>query len=61
MLFSQEILLQLYHALIHPHLLYAIPMWGSAYKSYLHKISILQNKAFKIVIQTKWNSIANPS
>ena len=34
---------------------------GSTYKSYLHKISILQNKAVKIVTPTKWNSSANPS
>ena len=59
--FPKEILLQLYHALIYPHLLYAIPIWGSTYKFYLHKISIFQNKAVKIVIQTKWNSSANSS
>ena len=51
--FPKEILLQLYHALIYSHLLYAIPICGSTYKSYLHKISILQNKAVKIVTQTK--------
>ena len=59
--FLKEILLQLYYALIYPHLFYAIPIWGSAYKSYLHRISILQNKAVKIAPQTKWNSCANPS
>ena len=42
-------------------LLYAIPIWGSTFKSYLRKIPILQNKAVKIVTQTKWNSSANPS
>ena len=47
--FLKEILLQLYHALIYPYLLYAIPIWGSTYKSYLHKTSLLQNKAVKIV------------
>ena len=59
--FPKETLLQLYHALIYPHLLYAIPIWGSTYKSYLHKISIFQNKPVKIVTQTKWNSSANSS
>ena len=59
--FPKEILLLLYHALIYPHILFAIPIWGSTYKSYLHKISILQNKAVKIVTQTKWNFSANPS
>ena len=59
--FPKKFLLQLYYALIYPHLLYAIPIWGSAYKFYLHKIAILQNKAVKIVTPTKWNSSANPS
>ena len=40
--FLKKGLLQLYHALIYPHLLYTIPIWGSTYKSYLHKTSILQ-------------------
>ena len=39
--FPKKILLQLYHALIYLHLLYAILIWGSTYKSYLHKISII--------------------
>ena len=59
--FSKKILLQLYHALTYPHLLYAITIWGSTHKSYLHKISMLQNKAVRIVTQTKWNSRANSS
>ena len=59
--FPQKILLQLYHASICPHLLYAILIWGSTYKSYLRYISILPDKAFRIAIQTKWNSRANPS
>ena len=46
--FPQKILLQLYHALIYCYLLYAIPIWGSTYKSYLRKISILQNKVVRI-------------
>ena len=46
--FPNKILLQLYHALIYAHRLYAIPIWGSTYKSYLHKISILRNKVVRI-------------
>ena len=59
--FPNQIRLQLYPALIYPHLLDAIPIWGSTYKSYLRKISILQNNAVKIVTQTKWNFSANSS
>ena len=46
--FPWKSLLQLYHALIYPHLLRAIPIWGSTCKSYLHKTSILQNEAVRI-------------
>ena len=59
--FPYEIVLQLYHALIYAHLLYAIPIWGFAYKPIIHKIFILQTKLVKIVPQTKWKSSANPS
>jgi len=33
-IFPKETLLQLYHALIYPHILYALPVWGSIYKTY---------------------------
>ena len=60
--FHRKILLQFYqNVLIYLHLLYAIPVWGSTNKSYLHNISILQNKAVKFVTQAKWNSSTNPS
>ena len=50
--FLTKILLQLYHALIYLHLLYCDShIWGSTNKSYLHKISILRNKAVKIMIR----------
>ena len=40
-------------ALIYPHLLYAIPIWGSTYNTYLHKIVALQNKAVKLISRVK--------
>ena len=43
--FSKEILLQLYHALIYSHLLYAVSIWCSTYKSYIRKIFILQKQS----------------
>jgi len=39
----------LYYALIHPHLLYGLSIWGSNYPSYLKKLNILQNKAIKLI------------
>ena len=60
--FPKKILVQLYHALIYPHhLFYAIPIWGSTYKPYLHKTFILQNKAVKIITGMKWDTSANRS
>ena len=58
--FPTEVLLQLYHALIYPHLLYAIPIWGSTYNTYLHKIVALQNKAVKLISRVKWETSAIP-
>ena len=45
----QNVLLQLYYALVHSHLLYGLSVWGSTHPSYLAKLSTLQNKAIKIV------------
>ena len=42
-------LLLLYYALIHPHFLYALPVWGSTFPSYLFKLQRLQNKAIRII------------
>jgi len=47
--------MQLYHALIYHHILYALPVWGSTYKTYLNKVAALQNKAAKIITGAKWN------
>ena len=49
--FPKKILLQLYRALIYPQLPKAIPIRDTTYNSYLHKISILQNRAVKIITQ----------
>lgn len=43
------ILLKLYFALLHPHLLYGILVWGSTYKSYMQKLISLQNKAIRLI------------
>ena len=58
--FLKKILLQLYHAIIYPHFLYAIPIWCSTYKSYLHKISFLQNKAVMMGYPDKMEFLGKP-
>ena len=39
----------LYLSLIHPHLLYALPIWGSTFPSYFKKLQCLQNKSICII------------
>ena len=42
-------LITLYYTLIQSHLLYALPVWASTYKTYLLKLKKLQNKALRII------------
>ena len=39
----------LYYSTNHPHLFYGIVIWGSTFKTYLGKLSLLQNKALRII------------
>ena len=40
-------LLKLYYALVHPHLLHGLLVWGTTYTSYLAKLCTLQNKVVR--------------
>ena len=40
--------------MIHPDLLYGIIIWGSTLKTYLGKLSVLQNKALRIIAGGNW-------
>ena len=42
-------LLKLYYALVHPHLLYGLLVWGTTYTSYLAKLCIFQNKVVQLI------------
>ena len=55
---NKTTLLNLYYALFHSHIQYGLLAWSAIYKSYYNKISILQNKAVKIVGGGKWNDKA---
>ena len=44
-----SILLKLYYAILHPHLLCGVITWGSTYKSYLQKLASLQNKGLRLI------------
>ena len=40
--------------MIHSRLLYGIVIWGSTFKIYLGKLSVLQNKALRIIAAGNW-------
>ena len=46
--------LNLYYAIFHWHLQHGLLTWSSTFKSYLKKLSTLQNKAVKIVGGNKY-------
>ena len=39
----------LYFALVYPHILYGVELYANTYKSYLQKLSILNNKLLRIM------------
>ena len=46
---SKKILVMLYYSLIHPFLIYAVPVWGNANVTYLNSIHILQKKVVRLI------------
>ena len=59
-LFPKSALILLYYSLIHPHLLYALPLWGSSFPTYLSKLQRLQNKALRIISNSNQLTSATP-
>ena len=57
---AQSNLRQLYYTLINPHLLYGNILWGSAYKSQLHKLENQQKKAIRSITNSKYNEHTSP-
>ena len=57
---STKTLLLLYHSLFQSHLLYGLILWGSTFKSYLKKLTSLQNKIVKIIGGGRWQERATP-
>ena len=45
----RPVLLVLYYSFVLAHLLYALPIWASAYPTYLKRLQVLQNKAIRII------------
>ena len=59
-LFLSSTLLLLYFAFIHPHLLFGLVIWGNSYSTYLVKLQRLQNKAIRIISDSKYRSQITP-
>ena len=47
-----NVLLTVYHSLVHVHLIYALPVWATTFPTYLIKLIRLQNKAIRIITKT---------
>jgi len=50
----------LYYSMIHPYLDYGIMLWGSASKSYIKSIEILQKKAIRTIMNASYNAHTKP-
>ena len=53
-------LISLYYTLIHPYLNYGTLIWGSANKSQLNKLKVLQNKSVRAITNSTYNESAGP-
>ena len=57
---TTSVLTTIYYSMIHPYISYGLMLWGSAYKSNLHVIEILQKKAIRNVHKAKYNDHTIP-
>ena len=59
-LIDKTALKTLYNSLIHSHLNYCIPIWGSAAKSHLNKLELQQKRAVRIISNSNYNAHTVP-
>ena len=60
-LFPKSTLLLLCYALVHPRLLYALPLWGCTYQKYTQKLQLLQNKVIRVICDSnRFSSVTPP-
>ena len=57
---GEEILVNLYYALIYLFILYGVIAWGCTYESNLQPLYILQKKALQIMTFSKFDEHSNP-
>ena len=51
----------LYHSMIHLHLLYGVTVWGNTFDKHLKRLATLQNKAVKLISGAQWRDHVTPS
>ena len=56
----EKVKLQIYNALVIPHLTYGIVAWGDTSRSLLKRLFILQKKCLRTVANAKYNSHTDP-
>ena len=59
-IFSQKVMLQLYHALVYPFLSYDLIIWGSTYPTYIKRLKSLQNQAVRAVARCHYRDDVKP-
>jgi len=50
----------LYYALVYPHIIYGITLWGHTYQVHLSKIIILQKKIVRVISNSEYNAHTEP-
>ena len=51
-----QTLITLYNALIKPHFMYCITIWGNTFKKYLNKVHLMQKKVIRIITFSEFHA-----
>ena len=54
-LYGQTLLL-LYDSLVKPHVIYCIANWGNTYKTYMHKLHLMQKRILRIITNSEFHA-----
>ena len=57
---NSKSLVELYNAMILPHLTYCLIVWGGASNSILNSVTILQKKALRLITKSTYNAHTDP-
>ena len=50
----------LYYSIVHPHLIYGLPIWGNTYQVHLSRIIILQKKIIRTITGAQYDAHSEP-